>query len=199
MTNIKLIDVSLFKKISEAYLDNSAASSNWADIRVREILSFLNNKGQIDITENARKIRITTRDEMMAWNKEKGFQNISFDQETLDIHYLLEKLNLNIERYNVCKIEISKSISEFSGKDDLHFELFSENNDSFYAGFKDVDYYNFAIKNTQLTISDIIFREAHTSEIDSKTVEDSILYIACDLTINNKKTSFLIFCRELET
>ena len=196
---MKRLELKYFENIEDAYRDGSAASCNWADARVREIQDYLINKNVFEIITGDNITLINGINDLIEWKKDKNLPSLSFGIK-IDNIKLIDKLNVNINRYQVRKLTITASVSEFSKMMNLNFSLASEDGSSFYAGFKDVSYTSLA-KNTTIELSELKCRLAYSNEINelkSKVNIEGKICIALTYKKLNSNNTDIIVCRKLE-
>ena|SRR6218665_1955572 len=197
---MKIIDISYLQQIEEAFREATASSCNWAEARVREIQDYLESGEKIQITEGTNETIISSITALAEWKNNKNLAHISFGIQ-VDNAGLIQKLNTNVERFEVSKIEVSAGINNFSQKENLKMNLCSTANQCFYGGFKDTIFHDFtnpAINN----IKSVSFRIADSNELERMKQEINIkkeILIIVDIRRKFKRRSIhRIVCREVE-
>ncbi len=194
---MKKIPKRYFLDIESAYQEDTASSCTWAESKTREIIDYLLFNEILITDHNQEHVVIDSKQELSFWLTN---HNIIIPLNTnYDIIYLIEKLNTNIKNYEVVRLDFSKSMNQFSGKEDIHIKLSSSNGDNFYAGFKDVEYISILDFSNPIVVSDLVFQFVDPNEIELNIPEThkNENYIFCGTYHNVDK--IYIVCRELET
>jgi hypothetical protein len=200
---MKRIDIKYFKEIKEAYEYSSASTYGWAENRVKEIQDYLKAGNPIELSDGDELTVVSTINELIKWKQGKNLDVISFNISKDNLK-LLEKLNININRFEVSRIEITKSSNKdgLFPEENISMSLFSPSNQSFYAGVKNVKYSDFEIPS-KLNLSNLICRLAYINEISLlKNFTDTngqliIAFEFVDLSTNNKNIKYIVG-RELD-
>ena len=196
---MKRLELKYFENIEDAYQDATAASCNWADARVREIQDYLIDKNSIEIVTKGSITLINGIDDLIEWKKDKNLASLSF-RIKIDNIKLIDKLNININRYQVRRLDITDSVNDFSKIINLNFSLASLYGNSFYAGFKDVSYTTIE-NNSTIELSELMCRLAYSDEINELKKKVNIEGKICIALVYKKvKSTYIDFivCRELE-
>lgn len=201
---MKELDTEYFIKIQQAYDYDAASTCNWADGKIREIQDYLKFGNSIKIKDHNEYIEVNTIFEISEWIKSKTNLRFTFDKQ-IDLIKSVNKLNINIGHYQVCKLELmeSENGSNLFNLPNLNISLYSENGQSFYAGIKNVIMNDFKNEDSIINLKNLSCRILKTEEIKKigilKDLDGyiglSFEYYSIDKSTNENKT---VVGREIE-
>ncbi len=173
--------------IQNAFMEDTQASYQWAENRIKEIKHHLKLGKKINIINKSSIINITSLKQFQQWIEENNF-TIPLNVE-ININQEIEKFNQIFKNGPFESLKINKEANTYSNKNNISLITFDNENRSIYACFKQVE------------LSSIDFKEIRClNKMELKLLENNDQFYNLILIIeqDNKVTKHQIICTDIE-